>query len=441
MRARLRAYRLACSLESLARRFTGAKGPSNPLALEETVPFGWPVLAQPGTRSLVLFAGTIGEFNAVRPFIDAYRRQWPQDRLVLLAGRAQYAEALHDAMPQDVVALPVWRAPHVVDRFLRLSKPRLVAYAEGPSLHARFPIRLELPLSAACLDETIPLIVLNAKIYEPNLASRIDRYEHGAFADLHREAVHHWFTPDDQSGEELKQAGAPAERISVVGDLKFDNAASGEEELPPGLATVLSSLCKEGGPLVVGGSVNAIDDQKCLVDAWLELRRAFPKSRLVIAPRYLEHSRVVEELRRYLESVGVSCQLRSQLDGGPVEADVLIIDVFGELRFYYGAASICYVGRNHGILEPLRYRKPTVVADDWRRDHPSFALYHKIVESGAVVHVRDKTELGAAFVRIMRDKDFVEEITCNAARLIDANAGAAQRIMAELKKSVLSGEA
>ena len=39
---------------------------------------GWQRLLDTKARSLVLFAGTIGELNAVRTFIDRCRRTWPE---------------------------------------------------------------------------------------------------------------------------------------------------------------------------------------------------------------------------------------------------------------------------------------------------------------------------------------------------------------------------
>jgi 3-deoxy-D-manno-octulosonic-acid transferase len=432
MPAALPAYRAACALEATVRGLRGRSGQDMPLRLEDAVRFGSATLTGSASPSLVLFVGTIGEFNAVRAFTDAYRRAWPEDRVILLAGRAQYAESLHEALPEAIVALPTWRVPAQLDAFFRHARPRLVAYAEGPSLHARFPIRLELPLSAACLHHHVPLIVLNAKVYDWNLASRVDRFDH-LFAGLHRQAVRHWFVADDGFKENLRRAGAPEERIAVVGDLKFDSAAAPREDPPAGLAALIDALREEGGPLVVGGSVNALDDQESLISAWLELKQAFPAARLVIAPRYLEHAKMLQDLFAHLASRGIGYQRRSQDVEGKLRADVLIVDVFGELRFYYEIADICYVGRNHGILEPLRYRKPTVVAADWRRDHPSFPLYHQIVAAGAVVQVADKTSLGATFIRLVRDRAYAEGFLDKAVKLIETNAGSVQRIMQALR--------
>ncbi len=435
MKASLHAYRLICSLEGQARRFLGY---GRALGLEESVCFGWPDLAASRSRSLVLFVGTIGEFNAVRSLINAYRERWPDDRLVLLTGQEQYADPLHKAIPDSIIALPTWRSPRMLDRFLALAQPRLVAFAEGPSLHGRFPIRLELPLPAACLYHGLPLVVLNARVYERHLPSRIDRLENIGFAGLHRDAVSRWFVPDASTEEELRRAGAPAPRISMVGDLKFDNAASEPEVPPAGLAGILEGLAAQGGEILVGGSVNELEDQISLIEGWRELRQTGQDVRLIIAPRYLQFPHVLRGLRGYLEQEGLSYQLRSEIADKAPEADVFIIDVFGELRFYYGISTLCYVGHNHGVLEPLRYGKPTVVADDWRRDHPSFPLYDKIVKAGAVVHVKDKSRLGEAFIRILRDSDYTSGVLGQAAALISQNAGAAQRIMDELQETVVA---
>ena len=92
-------------------------------------------------------------------------------------------------------------------------------------------------------------------------------------------------------------------------------------------------LKSKGELLVIGGSVNALDDQKSLITAWRELKEVHTNVKLVIAPRCLQETKVVRDLQAYLEAEGISYLLRGQFTGHAVEADVLIIDVFGELSF------------------------------------------------------------------------------------------------------------
>ena len=47
--------------------------------------------------------------------------------------------------------------------------------------------------------------------------------------------------------------------------------------------------------------------------------------------------------------------------GGDLNFRSLALDVFGEPARFYRVSDICYIGRNHGILEPLVYQKPIVV--------------------------------------------------------------------------------
>ena len=78
------------------------------------------------------------------------------------------------------------------------------------------------------------------------------------------------------------------------------------------------------------------------------------------------------------------------------EADAIIIDVFGELPHYYSVASVAYIGRNHTVLEPLRFNVPTVVAPrhDWSQNYVTFPAYKQLIDEKGIIEAADKAELG-----------------------------------------------
>jgi len=384
---------------------------------------------------IMVYAATIGEFQAVRPLIDALGDRLPLTPLVLLAGQSQYQRNMQEAYPKAIVAGPPNLAPNILDRFFALVEPRFVIFAEGPSLHARFPIRLDLSLPAACLYHRTPLFVANACVYELHLPSRIDRIEHKLFSSLHLHAVTQWFTPAPVFAAMLQAAGADEQRVTITGDTKFDTALSGpHRKASAELKTILSHIEAAGAPVIVAGSVNAIDEQKAVIAGWAHVRCTYPGALLVIAPRYINNAKVMDELYGYLGSKNIPYARRSEGPECVRRAAVLVVDVFGELPFYYEHAAICYIGRNHGVLEPLRYAKPTVVAPrrDWRKDYAAYPLYHLLVEHAGILEVENKSMLGDVFMRLLEDGEYRNRYVENSKSIVREQCGATQRILQNL---------
>ena len=427
-------YDAFCVLHAAAERVTGRQDESRPADLKAAVSVGWETLDdQKGGPSLVVFAATIGELNAIKPLIAALQRAWPGDRLVIFTAQAQYLEAMQAAYPRAALGLSSLREPWHWRRFVRLARPRLAVLAEGPSLHCRFPLRLELPFSTVCLGAGIPLFVANARLYVLTVHSRLDGLENRVFGDLHRAAVRRLYATTDKAKQELIEAGAPAERISVVGDLKFDGAVPAPEPASAELAGLLDRFTAGDGPLLVAGSVNAIDDQQAVIEAWRGLKARHGGAKLVLAPRYVNRPEVMEQLEGFLREQGIAYSRRSQTSADGALEDLLIVDVFGELRAFYSIADIAYVGRNHGVLEPLRFGKPTVVAADWQSHAPPYAIYELLVDRGGLIQVVDKSKLAEAFLKIVEDRDWAAERVAEAKAAIAENSGVAERILESIK--------
>ena len=409
----------------------------------ECVAYGFEALANSAFRGgVMVYAGTIGEFNAIRPLLDLIGENVPNIGFIVIVGQEQYAQSIHRSIPNAAVVVPTGPDPRVVDRLFELASPRLLVFSEGPCLHAHFPIRCDLSLSAACLRHGVPAIVANASLYDRAFQSRIDIVEHVLFRNLHTNAIRHWYAPNSGIRDELFSAGVPAKRISVVGDMKFDNIKFSELAPPSAeLAEILSHLTQSNTPIVVAGSVNAIDEQAAVIAGWLELRRLYPKARLVIAPRYVNNVDVMKTLYEYLIKHNIRFARRSAGSAAVSEADVIVVDVFGELLYYYAHASVTYLGRNHGVLEPLRFGKPIIVAPitDWDKDHVSFFNYNLMCQAKGLLQLDDKRNIGKAFARFLEDADFRSCYTVTATEIVKTQQGAAQRIFNDLQQKQILG--
>ncbi|MBI2058833.1 MAG: hypothetical protein HYT87_03605 [Nitrospirae bacterium] len=159
--------------------------------------------------------------------------------------------------------------------------------------------------------------------------------------------------------------GVPAERVHVVGSLRFAAAVQRVRQGSPD-SSPLAWLSTH--KFVIGGSTRA-GEEPVLLDAFAKLRKSFDDLKLMIVPRELE--RVGEIVRmatdRGFEPVRASGLMEAAGSAPPSwTAPVLIWDRFGELAHLYPHARLAFVGASlvnlggHNPLESALWGVPTL---------------------------------------------------------------------------------
>lgn len=428
-------YQLLRAIEGLASIVFGKKRRRPAFWLSESLTYGPDRLEHlHGQRSLIVYASTIGELNVVKPLLLAYRRCWPDDHLILFTAYEQYVELFARNYPDASIGLPRLRTPWLLNRFFKLSRPRLFLISEGPALHAHFPQRLEVALPAACLWRNVPVIVTNAALHKCEIGSRIDMIEHQLFRRLFQDAIRRWFTPYEAFQKKFIEAGVPSERIIQVGDLRFDSLHFAGTPRNSQTTEILDLYRKAAAPLFVAGSVNARDELALVISAWNMARRSIRDLRLVIAPRYVNNPEVIEVVAELLRGVDADFVLRTDSSCTARLADVLVIDVFGELSHFYSVATVSYIGRNHGVLEPIAYDCPTIVGSGWRRDFPAISLYYNMIEEGGVICAQTAEQLDRLLIDMHLTTEPREAQIQRAREIVAKNSGATERIIGEIDR-------
>jgi 3-deoxy-D-manno-octulosonic-acid transferase len=191
-------------------------------------------------------------------------------------------------------------------------------------------------LIRACRAESIPLLLLNARLSEKSAR----RYAN--FPKLARASLHTLFLISAQTEDDaLRLAGLANRAVPVMGNLKFDIA-------PPAqmleLGRHLRSLFGEHRPVFVAASTRE-GEEALLLDA---LRNVDVDNLLVvIVPR---HPQRFDEVAAMIEKRGLRMQRRS--DGDPISAHTQIVlgDSMGEMFAYYAACDVAFIG---GSLLPF----------------------------------------------------------------------------------------
>lgn len=372
---------------------------------------------------ILIHAVSLGEINATRSLVAELRRRRNDLPVVVSATTAagfDRARSLYATPPQR--GLHVTRFPldfsWAVTRFLRRYRPQVVVLME---------LELWPNFLHACDQLSIPVVLVNGRLTQHSLR----RYR--CIAPVARRMlrrVHLLCVQDETYRRRFIEAGAPPDRVLVTGSMKFDTAQltvaaddlhrfQREIGLPPHPGPP--------SPLWVCGSTGPGEEDACL-NAFLRLRQRHPTLRLAIVPRKPERFDEVAQL--IAQRTGHAPVRRSARTPGPDDR-VLLGDTLGELRLFYAAADVVFVGRSlvdlgpkqHGsdMLEAAALGKPVVVGPFTG----NFAdAMQRLREADAVVEVASADELHDRVLHLLDHPDQAAAMGTRAADAVRRGQGA-----------------
>jgi 3-deoxy-D-manno-octulosonic-acid transferase len=252
--------------------------------------------------------------------------------------------------------------------------------------------------------------------------------------------------------DRIRALGAPADRVSVSGNMKYDQALPA----PTPFSAWLEAEAQRQGrsPIIVAGSVVASEEPLALI-AFGTLQGEYPNALLLLAPRKPEHFQqaadfIHESRRKFLRRSQLSVPTPGTLDGlptdgpslngeGAISSDVtvVLVDSIGELASLYGIADGAFVGGSlvesggHNILEPAAFGKIPVFGPSME----NFAeTASRFVAAGAAIQVTSPEDAGVAWIELLRDPVRQRRMGETAKRLVDESRGATARALAEIAK-------
>jgi 3-deoxy-D-manno-octulosonic-acid transferase len=247
--------------------------------------------------------------------------------------------------------------------------------------------------------------------------------------------------------DRVRALGAPADRVSISGNMKYDQALPA----PTPLSTWLEAEAQRQGrsPIIVAGSVVASEEPLALI-AFGTLQGEYPNALLLLAPRKPEHFQqaadfIHESRRKFLRRSQLAVPKPGTLDGqspngeGVISSDVtvVLVDSIGELASLYRIADGAFVGGSlvesggHNILEPAAFGKIPVFGPSME----NFAeTASRFVAAGAAIQVTSPEDAGVAWIELLRDPERQRRMGETAKRLVDESRGATARAQEEIGK-------
>jgi 3-deoxy-D-manno-octulosonic-acid transferase len=316
---------------------------------------------------------------------------------------------------------PVFYLPldvkYAVRRYLGVLRPRMVVLMES-----EFWPRLMME----CARDGVPMAVVNARVSDRSLPRylRLRRLWRPLLGK-----VSLYLAQSEETAERLVRMGAPAERVRVTGNLKYDLRVSGES----GLTAMLRERLPVAARVVVCGSTLE-DEERMLLEAWPAVLAAEPRAVMVLAPRRTERFDAVAGLVAASGFGVVRASAFRERPVGVAAGSVFLLDTIGDLASVYSLGDVAFVGGSlvplggHNPLEPAQFAVPVVMG-------PSFENFRGIVEAMQkhdAIRVVSGEMLGETLVGMLRDEGGSRALGERGRAVFEAQAGATARTVRAL---------
>ena len=365
-----------------------------------------------GKQVVWLHAVSVGEVMAASELVRELRAALP-GWVIAVSTTTETGQKLARERFKDspVFYLPLDFA-FIVRRYLHFFKPKLLILMES---------ELWPNLMNECARSGVPVAVVNARVSDRSLPRYL------VLKRLWRpllENVSVFLAQSEENARRLLQIGAPAERVRVSGNLKYDVKAAGE--------SAMTTLIREGLPdrakvLVAGSTLDG--EESLLLGAWQHVVADEPEAIMILAPRHTERFAAAAAL---VESSGFTVIRASELRGRTdkiASGNVVLLDTIGDLASVYSLGMAAFVGGSlvqaggHNPLEPARFAVPVVTG-------PSSENFREIVEAmraADAIRIVNADELANVLPEMLKGDPDVRAMGERGHDVFNAQAGATAR--------------
>lgn len=374
-----------------------------------------------GDPSIWIHAVSVGEVLATRALIPALRDRYPGYPLwVSTTTQTGRAVATRLEGVDGLFYFP-FDLPQIVNRVLERVRPELFVMVDT---------ELWPNLLRHCARRGVRTVLVNGRISDRSYPRyRLVR----PFLRRVLRGVDRWCAQSDESARRLIDLGAPATRVTVTGNLKFDTLPASPSRMPPVGAGVLRAFRISTERTVIIAASTHPGEEPPVLAAFARIRQRTPDALLIVAPRHPERS---SEVTRLATAERLDTVRRSELpaDGEP-RAAVVVLDTVGELATLFQIATVVFLGGSlvpvggHNLLEPAVCCKPVVFGPHM---HNFVEIADSFLANRAARQIGSPDELEPALSALLDDPVQRAALGAAASALVEASRGATGRTLVEL---------
>jgi 3-deoxy-D-manno-octulosonic-acid transferase len=225
--------------------------------------------------------------------------------------------------------------------------------------------------------------------------------------------------------------GAPAGRVRVTGNLKYDLRESRESPL---VAMLRGQLPEKARVIVCGSTLEG--EERILLEAWPEVLGAEPGAVMVLAPRHPDR---FDSVAAKVEASGFSSVRASafrERPGSVAAGSVFLLDTIGDLAAMYSLGAVAFVGGSlvpsggHNPLEPARFGVPVLTGSSYE----NFREIVEVLQAHNAVRIVSAAAFAETLVDMLRLTDDTRAMGERGRSVFEAQAGATARTVQALTR-------
>lgn len=277
-----------------------------------------------------------------------------------------------------------------------------------------------------CEKRSIAVLLVNARLSEESKKKYAKLL---SFSTVVFKKITHVFSQTKDDSERFEAFGLKS--VSTMGSLKFDQSIT--EKMEQEAASYKSKLvATRFRKIILAASVHP-GEVKQIISSYLFLKKTFPESLMILAPRHLEK---IDQIESILRSLGIEPKRKSTDKLPDKSLDVLIVDTIGELLMLYGCADVVIMGGTfidrggHNFLEPALWALPIVSGNS---DYNFREIAQDLVSIGALVQVSNVEELNCEMKQLLENNTLAEQRGESAKNYVIQHRGATKRYLKALK--------
>lgn len=357
---------------------------------------------------------SLGEFEQGRPVIEAFRKAYPQYKVLLtFFSPSGYQIRKNYEQADWILYLPL-DSPKQARRLVNLVRPELVLFVKYEFWYYYL---------SELSRQNIP-VLLFAAIFRP---SQLFFKPYGGFyrrmLKFFRE-IH----VQDVTSEQLLQA-IHINNVIVSGDTRIDRVAQIAETAAP--VSIAARFAYED-QVVIMGSLWPYDWAVISKDVQLLMTRC----KFIIAPHEISESFLQEIEEVFGQGGAVRYSALSQTGAeGMHHARALLIDNVGLLSRLYVYGTVAYIGGGfkdglHNILEPAAFGVPVIFGN---RRYRQFREANELLEQGGALTIANTGDLAVVIRKWLGDANAYQNASAVCEAYVRRNIGATQKVMTSIQ--------
>lgn len=358
-------------------------------------------------KKIWIHAVSVGEVLVAKSLMQAIRHRFFNYQIIIsTATKTGYDLAKSAARPEDVVIFSPLDFSFSVRAYIQILKPEIFINTETEIWPNLF---------TALHQQGIPIVQVNGRISDQAFSGyRLIRF----FIKPVLAYIYHFCMQTDQDALRIETLGACPDRISVTGNMKFDDIIQAGDLDLKGLDS------NDSLDFLIAGSTHP-GEEEIILDVFNHLRNQYKKLRLLIVPRHPHRADVICRIVKQKALDPVRFSILDQLDFS--QEKVVVVDAIGYLRALYQLAKIVFVGKSltvsggHNIIEPAFFQKPILVG-------PLTYNFRDVVrvflERQAIIQVKNEKDLLISIEELLADPSKCAELGYRARAVIEEQKGA-----------------